>query len=157
MVLMMSNLTTRLAGLSAYRAALNDSQVSQVTLLVRREIPSWAKLPPNADKKSQVIIHKDFTEYPPELMSRIADHNACIWALGKSSFGISEEEYTLLTHTYAVKAMKALIDTGAGSEEKPFQFVYISSNFVDSTPKFPAMWSRVKVSTFLGSFEYCLR
>jgi hypothetical protein len=119
-------------------------------------MPSWAQLPLNADKKSRVIIHKDFSEYPPELMARIADHNACIWALGKSSSGISEKEYTLMTHTYPVKAMKALIDAGVGSEEKPFQLVYFSGEGADPSQNSSMMWARVKVSAFFRCFEYSL-
>jgi len=138
---------TGVAGLSVYRAALNDPLVSQVTLLLRREMPSWIELPPNAEEKTQVVIHKDFTRYSPELIARIADHDACVWALGKASGGLSEEEYTLLSYEYPMEAMKALVNGGAvfGSEDAPFQFVYISGEGADEESRM--MWARVKGRT----------
>ncbi|PIL27785.1 hypothetical protein GSI_10938 [Ganoderma sinense ZZ0214-1] len=135
---------TGVAGLSIYRAALADPSVSQVTLLTRRAIPSWAVLPPNANEKTQVILHDDFKMYPPELARGLAEHDALIWALGKTSLGMSEAQYTELTYTYAMNAATALKDAGAGSPERPFRFVFISG--VQANPKGESrqMWANVK-------------
>lgn len=113
-------------------------------------MPSWVQLPANAAEKTQLIIQKDFAEYPYELMSRIKDHDACIWALGKSANGVPEQEYTTLTYTYPIEAAKALIGAGVGSEEKPFQFVFVSGDGADQSGK-GMMWARVKVTTNLFS------
>ncbi|KAI0336647.1 hypothetical protein GY45DRAFT_1315239 [Cubamyces sp. BRFM 1775] len=135
---------TGVAGLAIYRAALADPTVQQITLLTRRPVPTWAVLPPNAQNKTETIIHKDFNTYPPDLAHRLAGHDALIWALGKSSIGMTEEEYTELTHGYTMAAARALKDAGAGSAENPFNFVYVSGNRADPTEQSGQMWARVK-------------
>ena len=123
------------AGLAIYRAALTDPAVQQVTLLTRRAVPAWAQLPPNATEKTETIIHTDFKTYPPDLARRLAEHDALIWAMGRSAVGMSEEAYTELTYTYTLSAARALKEAGAGSPEKPFRFVFISGEHADPTGK----------------------
>ncbi|KAI0707543.1 hypothetical protein C8T65DRAFT_808914 [Cerioporus squamosus] len=135
---------TGVAGLAIYRAALTDPAVQQVTLLTRREVPSWAKLPPNANERTEVILHTDFKTYPPDLARRLAGHDALIWALGKSAVGMSEEAYTELTYDFTLSAARALKEAGAGSPEKPFRFVFISGEGADPTGKSGQMWAKVK-------------
>ncbi len=130
--------------------------MQQVTLLTRREVPSWAKLPANANEKTEVILHTDFKTYPPDLARRLAGHDALIWALGKSAAGMSEEAYTELTYDYTLSAARALKEAGAGSAEKPFRFVFISGEYADPTGQSGQMWARVKVRRrpeLLSSFE----
>ncbi|TBU42301.1 hypothetical protein BD309DRAFT_1001906 [Dichomitus squalens] len=135
---------TGVAGLAIYRAALNDPAVERVTLLTRRAVPAWAELPANATEKTDVIVHTDFKRYAPELAQRLAEHDALVWALGKSSVGMSEEAYTELTYTYTIEAAKALKAAGAGSPEQPFRFVFISGELADPEGKSRQMWARVK-------------
>ena len=101
------------AGLNIYRAALEDPSISSVTLLMRREMPQWAVLPTNAAEKTTTIVHKDFTSYSPDLMARLSQHDACIWALGKSAIGVSEDEYTSFTYTAPMAFTNALRDARA--------------------------------------------
>ncbi len=124
---------------------LTDPAVSQVTLLTRRAIPSWAVLPPNADEKTKVIIHEDFKTYPPELAKGLAAHDAIIWALGKSSVGMSEVQYTEMTYTYTMNAATALKDAGAGSPKRPFRFIFLSGSHTDPKGESRQMWANVKV------------
>jgi len=138
---------TGVAGLNIYRAALTDPSVDRITLLLRRDIPSWAVLPPNAAAKTQTIIHSDFTSYTPDLIDQIVEHDACIWAQGKSSVGMNETEYTRLTNEFPMAMVKALQDGGAASgrpEDKPFRFVYVSGMSADTSGQ---MWARVKKRT----------
>ena len=112
-----------LAGFAAYLAALADPSVSYITLLLRREIPSWANLPSNASEKSKTVIVNDFVQYPEDVLSQIADHDGCVWALGKSVQGLSEEEYMKIHVEFPLAAVEALKKAGVGSTEKPFTFV----------------------------------
>lgn len=142
-----------LAGLAVYRAALTDPAITHVTVLTRRPIPEWVVLPPNASSKTTVIQHNDFMHYSPELTRQLAASDSCIWALGKSSTGMTESEYTELTHGYVVAALQALRDGGAGehrSEHQPFRFVFISSEQADPSGKSSQMWARVKVCGVLS-------
>ena len=136
------------AGLAIYRRAIEDPEVTHITLLTRRAVPDWAVLPPNAASKTTTIIHSDFTSYPPELAARLAEHDAWVWALGRSSMGMSEEEYTATTYTSVMNAARALRDAGVGAErpaDQPFRFVYISGEHADPEEKSRQMWARVKV------------
>jgi len=148
---------TGVAGLAIYRAALNDPAVTAVTVLSRRAIPSWVELPANASSKTEVILHDDFTNYSPELARRLAAHDACIWALGKASAGMSEQEYTKITYDYPMAALRALKYGGAGEEraENPFRFVYISGEAADPTEKSFMMWARVKGRAEKDVTEFC--
>ncbi|CDO71173.1 hypothetical protein BN946_scf184845.g43 [Trametes cinnabarina] len=135
---------TGAAGLSIYRAALRDPAIQKVTLLTRRPIPSWAKLPENAEEKTETMVHMDFKLYPPDLARRLAEHDGLIWALGRSAAGMSEEAYTEMTYTYTMAAARVLKDAGAGSKERPFRIEYISGEHADPTGKSLQMWARVK-------------
>ena len=134
-----------LAGFAAYLAALADPSVSHVTLLLRREVPSWANLPSNASEKSKTIVIKDFEQYPEDVISQIADHDGCVWALGKAVYGLSEEEYTKIHVTFPLAAIEALKKANVGSTEKPFSFVYVSGEGSSPSEKSMFMWARVKV------------
>lgn len=123
--------------------------MAAVTLLLRREMPPWAVLPANADQKTTTIIQKDFTSYTPDVAAQLAQHDACIWAMGKSIRGMSEAEYTVLTHDYPMAMLQTLRDAGVGRDrpaDKPFRFVYFSGDQADTTEKGWQMWARVKVS-----------
>jgi len=135
---------TGTAGFAAYLAALADPSVSYITLLLRREIPSWADLPSNASEKSKTVIVKDFAQYPEEVISQIANHDGCVWALGKSVRGLSEEEYLKIHLDFPLAAVEALKKAGVGSAEKPFNFVYVSGEGADPTQKSMFMWGRAK-------------
>lgn len=140
-----------LAGLAAYRAALVDPAIDGITLLTRRPVPSWAKLPPQAVAKTTTILHQDFKTYPADLAQQLAEHDGLVWALGKSSVGMSEEQYTELTYNYTMSAARALKEAGAGSEEKPFRFVYVSGEHADPTGESRQAWARVKVRIYCSS------
>lgn len=132
-----------------------DASISNITLLMRREMPAWAALPPNAVEKTTTIVHSDFTSYPPDLATRLAEHDACIWALGKSVRGMTEEQYTLLTYGYPMAALRAMRDAGVGRDRppaQPFRFVYVSGEHADPTQKSMQMWARVKVSLHLDAW-----
>ena len=136
------------AGLGIYRAALTDPSVERITLLLRREMPSWAVLPANAAEKTTTVVIDDFSVYTPELAAQLAQHDVCIWAQGKSSVGMNEADYTKLTHGYPMALVKALVDAGVGegrAADKPFNFVYMSGARADPTQKGREMWARVKV------------
>lgn len=137
-----------LAGLNIYRAALADPEVTSITLIQRRQMPSWAALPPNAADKTTSIIHTDFETYSTEIASKPVHHDACIWALGKTVRGMSEAEYTQLTHDYPMAFVKALRDAGVEKDRKddePFRFVYVSGEMADPAEKSLLMWANIKV------------
>ncbi len=127
---------------------------------MRREMPEWAVLPPNASEKTTTIVHSNFTSYPADVSTRLAEHDACIWALGKSSLGFSEADYTVLTYDYPMALIRTLKEAGVGEnrpKDKPFRFVYISGEHADTTEKSSQMWARVKVHIVRSLILECHR
>ncbi|KZT10235.1 uncharacterized protein LAESUDRAFT_416755 [Laetiporus sulphureus 93-53] len=135
-----------------------DPSITRITLLSRRPIPPWAVLPSDASSKTTLIQHDDFTKYPPEVARQLAENDACIWALGRSAIGMNEEDYTRMTHTFTMSAVRALKEAGVGEgreEGKPFRFVFISGGLADQTEKSWMMWARVKGRTEKDLVEFC--
>ncbi|EPS35418.1 hypothetical protein H072_11211 [Dactylellina haptotyla CBS 200.50] len=127
---------TGLAGSAILQQALANPAVSKISILSRRPVASA-----EGNSKANVIIHKDFSSYPPELLSQLSGASACIWAQGKSSIGMTEEDYTVLTKDYpiaAAQAFKTLPATGG-----KFNFVHVSGRGANTEGK-GQMFARVK-------------
>jgi len=143
---------TGAAGIQILRTAIQDESITKITILTRRHLPQWVDLPQT--DKTNIIILDDFLNYPVDLPPRLADHDACIWALGRSSSGLSEEEYTKITYDYLMAAIIALEKGGVGEvttkedgsakERPPFQFVFISAMGADQTEKSFTKFARIK-------------
>lgn len=88
--------------------------------------------------KFQEIIHTDFLDYSV-IEDKLKGYNACFFCLGVSSTGMSEADYHLITHDYAVKAAEVL------SRRNPeMTFCFISGAGTDETLNSRLMWARVK-------------
>ncbi|THH27359.1 hypothetical protein EUX98_g6835 [Antrodiella citrinella] len=153
---------TGAAGLNVYRAALVDPSITSITLLMRREMPSWAVLPPNAAEKTNTIVHDDFTSYPPDVSSRLVQHDACIWALGPTSVGMNEEDYTMATHDYPLAMLAAMREAGLRLSkdrpaDAPFRFVFFSSEMADPTERSGRMFADVKGRTEKDLGAFCAK
>ncbi|KAI9458908.1 hypothetical protein BJY52DRAFT_1186670 [Lactarius psammicola] len=143
---------TGAAGLGILRVLLSDNSVSHVTYLGRRPLPPWVVLPGGTDTTDKSPTHpklftielKDFLTYPPALKEKLADHDACIWALGTSSVGMSEEKYTEITVGYFDALLDALKEKGVGTAESPFRVVFISGMGADSKETSRTLFERVK-------------
>lgn len=111
-------------------------------------MPSWAVLPDNASAKTTTIVHGNFTDYEPDLAAQLIQHDACLWALGKSARGMAEDEYTVVTHDYPIAMLNALRSAGVGegrATDQPFRFLYWSGERADPSGNSSMMWARVKV------------
>ncbi|GAA5990985.1 hypothetical protein JCM11641_007728 [Rhodosporidiobolus odoratus] len=137
---------TGTAGAECLRQALLDERITLVTVLSRRALPPHiAPSPPSS--KLRCIQHSDFTSYPPSLLAQLRDHDACIWALGHTSQGISERDYEVITVDYALAAAQAfegLERTKVQGRDK-FVFAYVSGQGADQREgKASMMFGRVK-------------
>lgn len=153
------------------RALLLDDSITHVTTLTRRPLPSWIVLPGGTNATSTTassdsnsspthpkltaITQTSFLSYSKDLL---AEHDACIWALGVSQIGKTEAEYTEVTLGYVKAFLKDLKDSGrvvqtqgeeggdsTGSVQKPFTFLFVTGEGVDSTEKSRTLYARVKV------------
>ncbi|KAF7972143.1 hypothetical protein HWV62_18882 [Athelia sp. TMB] len=143
---------TGAAGSQMYLAALADPAVTHITVLARRALPDWIPRPTASERPSvDVEVVSDFLKYPADLSSRLAEHDACIWALGRSAVGVSEEEYIKFTYGYVAHAVDALQEGGVATKktaEDPFRFVFVSGEGANQDEtKTRQMFGRVKGRT----------
>ncbi|KAK6502639.1 hypothetical protein TWF506_003219 [Arthrobotrys conoides] len=127
---------TGLAGSAILQQVLSSPSISKVSILSRRPVAAA-----DGNPKANVIIHKDFTSYPPELLNQLSGASACIWAQGISSVGMKEDEYTTITKTYPLAAAEAFKELPV---KEKFKFVYISGRGADQNGKASQMFGRVK-------------
>lgn len=121
---------TGMVGRGALRECLLAPEVTSVLSVTRRPSnePAHAKL--------TELVHADFTDFS-SVASKMQGYDACFWALGVTSSGMTEEEYTKVTHGYTMAAAKAMIHPG-------MTFVFVSGEGSDSTGTSSLMWARVK-------------
>lgn len=78
---------TGLVGSACLHAMLNTKAVTTVTVLSRRPVPLA-----DGHAKVQVILHKDFKEYPTEVLERLKGAEGCVWALGVSQNDVPNKQ-----------------------------------------------------------------
>lgn len=143
---------TGAAGIQIFRQAVLDAAITNITVLSRRALPSWMDIPEN--DKTEVIVLKDFLDYPSDLPARLAGHDACIWALGKSSVGLSDEEYTRITYDYTTHFVNSLQEAGTKDKTgEPFRFVFVSGEGADPSGKSNVKFARIKGMTEKALFD----
>lgn len=143
---------TGAAGIQIFRQAVLDTAITKITVLSRRALPSWMDIPEN--DKTEVVVVKDFLDYSSDLSARLAAHDACVWALGKSSVGLSDEEYTRLTYDYTMHFVNSLQEAGRKDRAgEPFRFVFVSGEGADPSGKSNIKFARIKGMTEKALFD----
>jgi uncharacterized protein YbjT (DUF2867 family) len=114
-----------MVGQGVLRECLHDPDVHEVLSVVRTA--SGQQHP-----KLREIVHRDFGDFSALQL----DGDACVWCLGVSSTGMSEQDYTRITHDYTLAAARELA-------RPTVTFVFVSGAGADGS----AMWARVKRKT----------
>lgn len=91
--------------------------------------------------KLREIVHTDLTDYAA-IESELAGHDACLFCIGVSATGMSEQDYTRITYDVTLAAAQVLARLSPG-----MTFLYVSGEGTDSTERKRAMWARVKGRT----------
>jgi uncharacterized protein YbjT (DUF2867 family) len=117
--------STGMVGQGVLRECLRDPDVTEVLAVTRSATGQ-------EHPKLREIVHRDFTDFS----SLQLDGDACFWCLGVTSAGMSEADYTRITHDYAVAAARALV-------RPTMTFIFVSGTGADGK----AMWARVKKRT----------
>ncbi len=125
---------TGMIGQGVLRECLLDPDVTNVLSVARRPTGK-------SDEKLREIVHQDFTDFS-SIANELAGYDACLFCLGVSSAGMSEEEYTRVTYDAAVAAAKTLL-----KQNPALTFVFVSGMGTDSTEHGKTMWARVKGRT----------
>jgi len=68
---------TGLVGSGVLQQMIVIDKVTKVSILSRRPVPQAEGV-----SKVNVILHKDFSQYPPELLEQLKGAEGCVWALG---------------------------------------------------------------------------
>jgi uncharacterized protein YbjT (DUF2867 family) len=117
--------STGMIGQGVLRECLLDADVTEVVTVVRK--PTDQK-----DAKLREIVHPDFTDFSGVEL----DGDACFWCLGVTSAGMSEADYTKITHDYTLAAAKQMVCPS-------MTFIFVSGTGAEGT----TMWARVKKKT----------
>jgi len=91
--------------------------------------------------KLKQIVHSDFGNYEA-IKDQLTGYNACYLVMGISAAGLSEEQYTTITHDYTLALAKTLLELNP-----EITCTYVSGKGTDSTEKGRMMWARVKGKT----------
>jgi uncharacterized protein YbjT (DUF2867 family) len=116
--------STGMVGQGVLRECLASPDVTGVVSVVRRSTG-------HSHPKLQEIVHADFTNFS----SLRFEADACFWCLGVSSNGMSEPDYTRVTHDYTMAAASVM--------NARLTFVFVSGQGAQRD----VMWARVKKRT----------
>src|SRR3954471_1125891 len=93
---------TGMIGQAVLREALADPEVTAVLSVVRSATGA-------AHAKLTEVVHGDFLDFTA-IADRLAGYDACLWCLGVSSAGMTEEQYRRITYDTTVAAAKVLAE-----------------------------------------------
>jgi uncharacterized protein YbjT (DUF2867 family) len=125
---------TGMVGQGVLRECLLASDVDRVTTLGRT---------PTGQQHARLeeLVHPNLFDLSP-IEHRLTGFDACFFCLGVSSAGMSEQEYTVVTHDMTVSIARTLVRLDAG-----MTFVYVSGAGTYSSEHGRSMWARVKGRT----------
>lgn len=125
---------TGMVGQGALRECLLDPEVEAVLSISRS--PSGQEHP-----KLRERITANPTDLSP-IEAEVAGYDACLFCLGVSSSGMTEEAYRRVTQDMTLEAARTLVKVNPG-----MTFIFVSGGGTDSTGTSRMMWARVKGAT----------
>lgn len=125
---------TGMVGLGVLRECLLAADVEQVLTVGRTATGQQ-------HPKLGELVHADLFDYRA-VEARLIGFDACFFCLGVSSAGMSEAQYTNLTHDLTLAAARTLVRLNP-----QMVFTYVSGAGTDSTEQGRSMWARVKGRT----------
>jgi uncharacterized protein YbjT (DUF2867 family) len=125
---------TGMVGQAVLRECLRDVAVDNVLSIGRGRIAL-------EDPKLRQLVHSDFLNYA-DIENDLRGYDACLFCLGISSAGLSEEAYTRITYSFTLAAAEAVVRLNPA-----MTFVYVSGAGTDSSEHGRSMWARVKGRT----------
>ncbi len=124
---------TGMVGQGALQQCLASDQVDKVLTLTRRPLES-------ADPKHGTLVHEDFTDLSP-IADQLTGYNACLYAVGVSSYRMNEAEYTQITKQITLVMARQLLE----SNPDEMSFCFVSAHGANSQSS--VMWERIKGET----------
>lgn len=124
-----------MVGQGVLRECLADLRVTEVVAVGRRSLGM-------TDPRLREVIREDLADLGP-VREELAGADACFFALGVSSVGMSEAAYRQVTKNLTL-SVAGLVGEASGDQVR---FVYVSGASTDSTEHGRVMWARVKGET----------
>ena len=118
-------------GQGALRECLLDLEVERVVSVVRRATGTQ-------HPKLREVVHADFHDFT-SIAPQLTGLDACLFTLGVTSAGMSEQEYRRVTYDITMAAATMLLRLNP-----QLTFVFVSGAGTDSTERGRVMWARVK-------------
>ncbi|REE80209.1 putative NAD(P)-binding protein [Paenibacillus taihuensis] len=125
---------TGMVGQSVLRECLLDPEVEQVLAVGRSETSK-------SDPKLTQIVHSNLLDLSA-IETQLSGYDACLFCLGVSSAGMTEEKYRAITYDLTLSVANTLVRLNPG-----MTFIYVTGSGTDSTEQGRSMWARVKGKT----------
>ncbi|KAI1480429.1 hypothetical protein F4774DRAFT_378402 [Daldinia eschscholtzii] len=119
---------TGFVGSEVVRQAIADEAITHAFVLTRKPLPEDI----SKNTKLTVIEHKDFSNYPAELLSQLAGADGCVWTIGGRATQFPDVETARkVSVDYTLAAAKAFTEALAPGLSRPFRFVFCSGKFAE--------------------------
>jgi uncharacterized protein YbjT (DUF2867 family) len=125
---------TGMVGQGVLRESLRAADVERV-LVVGRTATGVT------DAKLEEIVRDDLYDLGP-VADLLAGYDACLFCLGVSSVGLSEDAYRRVTYDLTLAVARTLVEVAPRS-----RFLYVTGAGTDSSERGRTMWARVKGRT----------
>ncbi|KAH8667668.1 hypothetical protein BGZ60DRAFT_528956 [Tricladium varicosporioides] len=110
---------------------ISHPSITRIIVLQRRELPPSAP----SSTKINVVIHKDFLSYSPEILKEFEGAEACIWAQGGVPWKFPTVEIAKEVNiTYPLTFCQAVVpflQEAMATEGKKFKMVYVSGYWAE--------------------------
>lgn len=125
---------TGMIGQGALRECLLDPSVDSVVAVGRK--PTGTR-----HAKLREVVHEDSFDYTA-VEEELRDRDACLFCLGVSSAGMTEEDYRRVTYDIAMAAAATLCRVAPSAT-----MIFVSGAGTDSSERGRSMWARIKGMT----------
>ena len=122
---------TGMVGQGVLRECLLDPGIERVVIVGRRGTGE-------RHAKLREVVVPDLTDLT-SVEGELTGLDACMFCVGVTSAGMSEEEYSRITHDLTLSAARTLLRLNPG-----MAFLFISGMGADSSERGRTMWARVK-------------
>jgi uncharacterized protein YbjT (DUF2867 family) len=123
-----------MVGQGVLRECLRDPDITRVVTLGRMP-------PPVSDSKLRALTAPDLFDLSA-VAGELTNLDACFYCIGVTSLGMSEADYTRITHDLTIAIAKQLL-----AQNPALSLVFVSGRSADSTERGGVMWARVKGKT----------
>ena len=132
---------TGMVGQGILRECVREADITEVLSVVRKAGATPERVGDTdvaASAKVREVVAQDFFDFSA-VEAEFASCDACVFAIGVSTFAVKAEEYSRITRDIPVAAAHSLVRANPA-----MTMVFVSAHGADETETSGAMWKRVK-------------